>query len=152
MYHAGHGVRRIKLLQFSRDLLSKISQSEICVCQRTQKSIEWGSCGRHSLSPLPNPALFFSPPLLPFPFPDYASHAGYVQTSFVPCVLILFWRLIYFISNFKRGDSLFHAASAIESHHILNVSTTEKYNFLHGAHFCRLTFSLLTYLLMTSCR
>ena len=47
---------------------------------------------------------------------------------------------------------LFHAASAIESPCILNVSTTEKYNFLHGAHICRLTFSLLTYLLMTSCR
>ena len=37
LYHAGHGVRGIKLLQFSRDLLSKVSQSETCVCQRTQK-------------------------------------------------------------------------------------------------------------------
>ena len=48
--------------------------------------------------------------------------------------------------------AVFHAASAIESPHILNVTATEKYNFLHGVHFCRLTFSLLTYLLMTTCR
>ena len=37
LYHTGHTVRGIKLLQFSRDLLSKISQSEICVRRRTQK-------------------------------------------------------------------------------------------------------------------
>ena len=69
LYHTGHGVRGIKLLQFSRDLLSKISQSEICVCQRTQKWSEWGSCGRRSLSPLPNPLIFSRLPRSPSPSP-----------------------------------------------------------------------------------
>ena len=67
LYHAGHGVRDIKLLQFSRDLLSKISQSEICVCQRTQKWIEWNLVAGVPSPLSPIPIIFSRLPRSPSP-------------------------------------------------------------------------------------
>ena len=40
---------------------------------------------REKMRGVVNPPHFFSPPSLPFPFPDYAGHAGYIPFGVVQC-------------------------------------------------------------------